>query len=87
MKLAIISSSLQQQKSNKPSTAVVMFPYEAENIDELSVKKGDVVDILQEETEYKGWWKVRVLAKEGLVPHNYIKQNVSKFRKRSRNCP
>ena len=49
-----------------------MYNYEAEQDDEVTVKKGDIVDILEQETGQYGWWKVRCGDKEGLVPNNYL---------------
>ena len=49
-----------------------MFNYEAVQDDEVTVKKGDIVDILEQETGQDGWWKIRCGDKEGLVPNNYL---------------
>ena len=49
-----------------------MYNYEAEQDDEVTVKKGDIVDILEQETGQYGWWKVRCEDREGLVPNNYL---------------
>ena len=49
-----------------------MYNYEAEQDDEVTVKKGDIVDILEQETGQYGWWKVRCEDREGLVPNNHL---------------
>lgn len=55
--------------------AKVMFKYDADNPDEVSVKEGDVVEVLQfeDETGQEGWWSVRTKDNVvGLVPDNFV---------------
>ena len=52
-----------------------MFPYDAENPDEVSIREGDIVEVLQfdDETGQAGWWMVKcVNGKQGLVPDNFV---------------
>lgn len=37
--------------------AKVLFAYEAQNEDELSIKEGDVINIISKEIEDQGWWR------------------------------
>ncbi|XP_029426989.1 SH3 domain-containing protein 21 isoform X2 [Rhinatrema bivittatum] len=50
----------------------VMFNYETALQDELALKKGDVVLILQKETEDEGWWEGELDGKTGLFPDNFV---------------
>lgn len=75
----LVSQPSQQEQPEKLSKVVVLFPYEAKNIDELTVKEGDVLEIIQEDTTDVGWMKLRFPAREGVVPNNFVKKNVSKF--------
>ena len=49
-----------------------MFGYIADQEDEVSVKDGDIVDILEQDTGQDGWWRIRAGGKEGLVPDNFL---------------
>ena len=49
-----------------------MFPYIANQEDEITIKKGDIVDIITMETGQDGWWLVRLERNEGLVPDNFL---------------
>ncbi|ODM95674.1 Unconventional myosin-If [Orchesella cincta] len=49
-----------------------LYGYDAKDIDELSLKEGDVVDITLEHES--GWWKGKCNGKEGLFPANYVEK-------------
>ena len=51
--------------------AKVIFSYDAKKEDELTLKVGDIVDILRV-TEEDGWWSGQLGSKEGLFPSNYV---------------
>ena len=38
--------------------AKVTFEYEADNEDELTIKVGDMVEIVNKDTDNDGWWEV-----------------------------
>nr|XP_033811774.1 SH3 domain-containing protein 21 isoform X2 [Geotrypetes seraphini] len=50
----------------------VMFDYEPAFQDELALKKGDIVCILQKETEDEGWWEGELNGRTGLFPDNFV---------------
>lgn len=64
-----LSSGGQSQKHLK---AKVMFPYNADQEDEITIKEGEIVDVISMETEQDGWWLVRLGNNQGLVPDNFL---------------
>lgn len=52
--------------------ARVLFPYDAQNEDELSIKEGDIITILCKEIEDKGWWKGELNNQIGVFPDNFV---------------
>ena len=50
--------------------AKVTFDYDAENNDELTLKEGDMVKVLDQEEE--GWWKGELNGKIGVFPSNFV---------------
>ena len=52
---------------------VVLFPYNAVNDDELSLKEGQTVNIVTKDVEDKGWWKGEVDGRVGVFPDNFVK--------------
>ncbi|XP_069478729.1 SH3 domain-containing protein 21 isoform X4 [Ambystoma mexicanum] len=64
-----------QKNNNKAATkehCKVMFDYLAANNDELSMKAGDVIQVLRKETEDDGWWEGELNGKTGLFPDNFV---------------
>jgi len=56
-----------------PKIAVVLYDYTAQTPEELSIKEGENLMILEDSDPH--WWKVRIVSKkggEGLVPATYI---------------
>ncbi|XP_048865960.1 SH3 domain-containing kinase-binding protein 1 isoform X4 [Brienomyrus brachyistius] len=51
----------------------VLFPYEAQNEDELSIKEGDIVAIITKECADTGWWLGELNGKQGVFPDNFVK--------------
>jgi len=63
-------SSLGDDHNSSSRTAIAMYDCEGDNDDELSFKKGDVLELLEREgTE---WWIAKLHGKQGLVPANYL---------------
>ncbi|KJE90783.1 nck1 protein [Capsaspora owczarzaki ATCC 30864] len=50
--------------------ARVKFQYQATRDDELSLNKGEIVDVLTKEDD--GWWQARVHGRVGWFPSNYV---------------
>ena len=46
--------------AEKKEKAKVTFEYKAENDDELTINVGEMVEVLDKNTDQDGWWKVRV---------------------------
>ena len=52
--------------------AKVMFSYTASQDDEITIKEGDIVDVITMETGQDGWWMVLFDIQKGLAPSNYL---------------
>lgn len=50
----------------------VLFPYEAANEDELTLKEGDLIILLSREVADKGWWRGELRGKVGVFPDNFV---------------
>ena len=50
----------------------MIFSYTADHDDEISIKEGDIVDVITMETGQDGWWLVTYGIQEGLAPSNYL---------------
>lgn len=48
------------------------FPYKANNKDELSFKKGDIITLVTEDGGDPGWWKGELNGKSGVFPDNFV---------------
>ncbi|KAK7477627.1 hypothetical protein BaRGS_00031105, partial [Batillaria attramentaria] len=61
-------------KRDKPQgeRAIVRFSYAAEQPDELSLKEGDVIRVLDKNLEDEGWWRGEVNGKSGVFPDNFV---------------
>uniref|UniRef100_UPI0037E93BA6 SH3 domain-containing kinase-binding protein 1 isoform X2 n=1 Tax=Semicossyphus pulcher TaxID=241346 RepID=UPI0037E93BA6 len=51
----------------------VLFPYEAQNEDELSLKEGEIVNIITKECADAGWWMGEIGGRQGVFPDNFVK--------------
>uniref|UniRef100_A0A3Q3H0K3 Osteoclast-stimulating factor 1 n=1 Tax=Kryptolebias marmoratus TaxID=37003 RepID=A0A3Q3H0K3_KRYMA len=51
----------------------VLFPYEAQNEDELSLKEGDIINIVTKECADAGWWMGEIGGRQGVFPDNFVK--------------
>uniref|UniRef100_A0A4W5MNZ6 Osteoclast-stimulating factor 1 n=1 Tax=Hucho hucho TaxID=62062 RepID=A0A4W5MNZ6_9TELE len=51
----------------------VIFPYNAHNEDELSIKEGEIVTIINRDCADTGWWMGEIGGKRGVFPDNFVK--------------
>ncbi|KFU84040.1 SH3 domain-containing kinase-binding protein 1, partial [Chaetura pelagica] len=59
----------------------VIFPYEAQNDDELTVREGDVVTLISKDCIDVGWWEGELNGRRGVFPDNFVKLLPSDFEK------
>eukprot|EP00043_Microstomoeca_roanoka_P013204 m.129196 g.129196 ORF g.129196 m.129196 type:complete len:1070 (+) comp15693_c0_seq1:90-3299(+) len=52
--------------------ARVLYDYEAQDADELTLRFGETVSIVRKDPS--GWWQGRLRGKEGLFPGNYVEE-------------
>lgn len=55
-----------------PEKAIARFSYHAENEDELSLKEGDIITVIEKELEDVGWWKGEINGRIGVFPDNFV---------------
>ncbi|XP_062939140.1 SH3 domain-containing kinase-binding protein 1 isoform X3 [Cynocephalus volans] len=51
----------------------VIFPYEAQNDDELTIKEGDIVTLINKDCIDAGWWEGELNGRRGVFPDNFVK--------------
>ncbi|XP_031690946.1 SH3 domain-containing kinase-binding protein 1-like isoform X8 [Oncorhynchus kisutch] len=51
----------------------VIFPYDAHNEDELSMKEGEIVTIINRDCADTGWWMGEIGGRKGVFPDNFVK--------------
>ncbi|XP_042366137.1 SH3 domain-containing kinase-binding protein 1 isoform X2 [Plectropomus leopardus] len=51
----------------------VLFPYEAQNEDELQLKEGEIITIITKECADAGWWMGEIGGRQGVFPDNFVK--------------
>ncbi|XP_043082435.1 SH3 domain-containing kinase-binding protein 1 isoform X3 [Puntigrus tetrazona] len=62
-----------ESKAKAKEFCKVIFPYEAQNEDELSIKEGEIVTIVNKECADAGWWLGELNGKQGVFPDNFVK--------------
>ncbi|XP_016337533.1 SH3 domain-containing kinase-binding protein 1-like isoform X3 [Sinocyclocheilus anshuiensis] len=62
-----------ESKAKAKEFCKVIFPYEGQNEDELSIKEGDIVTIINKECADAGWWLGELNGKQGVFPDNFVK--------------
>ncbi|XP_051869509.1 SH3 domain-containing kinase-binding protein 1 [Pristis pectinata] len=78
-KLPVAASSQEPPKSEPDSKpkgkeyCKVLFPYEAQNEDELTIREGEIVTIINKECADAGWWEGEINGKWGVFPDNFVK--------------
>ncbi|XP_041717665.1 SH3 domain-containing kinase-binding protein 1 isoform X2 [Coregonus clupeaformis] len=51
----------------------VIFPYDAQNEDELSIKEGEIISIINRDCADAGWWMGEIGGRKGVFPDNFVK--------------
>uniref|UniRef100_A0A8C2CJZ5 Osteoclast-stimulating factor 1 n=1 Tax=Cyprinus carpio TaxID=7962 RepID=A0A8C2CJZ5_CYPCA len=64
--------SLRRKTSSVKECCRVMFDYTGVTEDELTLKKGDVVAIINKSTEDEGWWEGELNGRRGFFPDNFV---------------
>ncbi|XP_029979390.1 SH3 domain-containing kinase-binding protein 1 isoform X1 [Sphaeramia orbicularis] len=59
----------------------VLFPYEAQNEDELSIKEGEIINIITKDCADAGWWMGEIGGRQGVFPDNFVKLLVPEVEK------
>ena len=49
-----------------------MSSYTADQDDEITIKEGDIVDVITMETERNGWWLIQYGIQKGLAPSKFL---------------
>ncbi|XP_043116371.1 SH3 domain-containing protein 21 isoform X2 [Puntigrus tetrazona] len=65
-------ASLRKKTSSVKECCQVMFDYTAVAEDELNLKKGDVIAIINKSTEDDGWWEGELNGRRGFFPDNFV---------------
>ncbi|KAE8745574.1 hypothetical protein FOCC_FOCC007685 [Frankliniella occidentalis] len=68
---SISSSPASSGRSNLTMEAVVEFDYSAQEVDELTIRKGDVITDIR--MQPGGWWEGCVHGRRGMFPDNFVK--------------
>uniref|UniRef100_A0A8C1ITB1 Osteoclast-stimulating factor 1 n=1 Tax=Cyprinus carpio TaxID=7962 RepID=A0A8C1ITB1_CYPCA len=64
--------SLRRKASSAKECCQAMFDYTAVAEDELNLKKGDVIAIINKTTEDDGWWEGELNGHRGFFPDNFV---------------
>ncbi|KAF4075621.1 hypothetical protein AMELA_G00220890 [Ameiurus melas] len=70
-----------ENKTKVKEFCKVLFPYEAQNEDELSIKEGEIVTIISKDCADAGWWLGEMNGKQGVFPDNFVKLFVPEVEK------
>ncbi|KAL8614530.1 hypothetical protein ACOMHN_014109 [Nucella lapillus] len=61
-----------REKQNTIERAVVRYSYAAEQPDELSLKEGEIIRLMDRQLEDEGWWRGELNGKVGVFPDNFV---------------
>jgi SH3 domain-containing kinase-binding protein 1 len=67
------SNSGKELASSGADLCEVVFPYQGLNKDELTLRVGQVVTIINKDVEDAGWWKGELDGVVGVFPENFVK--------------
>ncbi|XP_059909219.1 SH3 domain-containing protein 21 [Gadus macrocephalus] len=65
-------ASVRRKPKADAERALVMFDYAPKTEDELELKKGNIVSIINKETEDEGWWEGKLDGRQGFFPDNFV---------------
>ncbi|KAK3515486.1 hypothetical protein QTP70_023620 [Hemibagrus guttatus] len=74
--LSVPQDTMKTEPENKAKVkeyCKVLFPYDAQNGDELSIKEGEIVSIISKDCADAGWWLGELNGKQGVFPDNFVK--------------
>ncbi|MEE6468699.1 hypothetical protein FKM82_008354 [Ascaphus truei] len=60
-------------KSKPKEYCKVLFPYEAQNEDELTIREGEIVIVVNKDCVDVGWWEGELNGRRGVFPDNFVK--------------
>lgn len=66
------------RSTDRASLWTVFYDYEAQGEDELSLRKGEIVEVLSKDTKIsgdEGWWTGKIGDKVGIFPANFLSQD------------
>lgn len=81
---AVAPETMKTEPDNKARAkefCKVLFPYDGQNEDELSIKEGDIVTIINKECADAGWWMGELNGKQGVFPDNFVKLFIPEIEK------
>ncbi|XP_072546334.1 SH3 domain-containing kinase-binding protein 1 isoform X3 [Salminus brasiliensis] len=81
---AVAPETMKTEPDNKARAkefCKVLFPYEAQNEDELSIKEGEIVTIINKDCADAGWWLGELNGKQGVFPDNFVKLFIPEIEK------
>ncbi|XP_060778168.1 SH3 domain-containing protein 21 [Neoarius graeffei] len=61
-----------RKKTNIKECCQVMFDYAANAEDELELKKGDIINIINKVCDDDGWWEGELNGRRGFFPDNFV---------------
>ncbi|XP_045106822.1 uncharacterized protein LOC123501849 isoform X12 [Portunus trituberculatus] len=67
-----------QAAAGQPSLCTILYDYEAQGDDELSLRHGEVIEVLSRDVKIsgdEGWWTGKINGKVGIFPSNFV-QNI-----------
>ncbi|XP_068126094.1 SH3 domain-containing kinase-binding protein 1-like isoform X3 [Hyperolius riggenbachi] len=68
------SQKMETENKTKPKEyCKVLFPYEAANEDELTIREGEIVIVVNKDCVDAGWWEGEVNGRRGVFPDNFVK--------------
>ncbi|XP_077336865.1 SH3 domain-containing kinase-binding protein 1 isoform X2 [Lithobates pipiens] len=70
-----------ENKSKTKEYCKVLFPYEAMNEDELTIRESEIVLVVNKDCVDAGWWEGELNGRRGVFPDNFVKLLPADFEK------